>query len=64
MSKPTGHVLIVDDDLNLVSLCREVLGRDGFSSQGLAAADGVLSILNEQRFDLIFSLARRELAAR
>ena len=53
MSKPTGHVLIVDDDSNLLSLCREALARDGFTSQGLLAADGVLPMLEEQHFDLI-----------
>lgn len=53
MSKPTGHVLIVDDDSNLLSLCREALARDGFTSQGLLAADGVLPIIEAQHFDLV-----------
>src|SRR5687768_13891417 len=53
--KPTGRILIVDDDAGVVSALTKLLTRQGFETRGCSTSSEALSVLRQIDYDVLLS---------
>jgi len=49
------HILVADDEKDVLDFCLEVLGRKGFEAQGASSGRQALELAKQRRFDLLLT---------